>query len=153
MGELVDVFVSVLFSGAITLTSSLMFMLIRKLRGLGLSYGTDLFAVLLAADISVALGAVEAWRLGRLITSEQFFRITSVLLGILTIAACWRALTYEKSANVAFAEAGRQSTLRSRRAHLRKRYLSSYARAYAVRWFIGTLHLWWIARVPRWTLL
>jgi hypothetical protein len=141
-----------LLSAFVTLACTVLFLIIRWLRGVGFSTGTDLFAVLLAADVCVVLGTVEVWRLSEAGLSIDIFRMIAACLGAATISLCWLALSYERTANKIYAEARHGTRASTALAMMKNDYLSNYSKAYVVRWLTATLHLWWITKLPRWWL-
>ena len=139
------------WSVGITLFCTLLFMLIRWRRGVSYSVGTDLFAVLLAADIAVALGVVEAWKITSGST-ETVYRAAAGLLAFLTMATAWIAVEFEAAANRAHAAALSETQSRVK-ALLRRDYLDNFVNAYVARLAISSLHIWWVTTTPRWALM
>jgi hypothetical protein len=140
------------WSGAISLACSGVFWLLRRAKNLQYGYGTELFSVLLAVDISVMLGTVEVWRLTDEIFPVQIYKLAALILAIIVLLLCWIALTYERSALDAYQAAASQPGGRGQVLVLRRAYLGYQARAYLVRWAATTLHLWWITKTPRWAI-
>lgn len=82
------------------------------------SFGTELFASLVAVDLSVAPGLVEVWRLGSAGNDEALYRIAAVFMLPLTCYLCVLALLYERKSFVAWwhwKTAGEDTTFSERR--------------------------------------
>jgi hypothetical protein len=143
-----------------------------------ISFGTELFALLVTIDVAIVFGLVQAWRLAgdasidvTIPTAHQdawevllrasgadwrytYFKAAAIYIP-LTIYICVVALHYERKGAtcwyefVASRKAGEPYV--RRQFHL-DRYLNWLAAASVLRWTIGWLHLLWIVRAPKWSL-
>ena len=141
-----------LWSMGVTLICTVLFLIIRRWRGIQYSAGTDLFAMFLAADISVYFGVVEVWRLTAG-WSAQTIGNAAVILAVITVLTCWVAVEHEMAANQAHQKwkaDARQSGLKSL---LYRDYIENLVNAWTARWLIAALHFWWIITRPRWATL
>jgi hypothetical protein len=135
-----------------------LFWSVRKWRGIKYSVGTDLFAVLLAADVSVYFEVVEIWRLSNG-WSRNAMANASVILAVLTILTCWIAVEAEVSANRAYqrwTELSFRNAVDSNsndREALKQEYISNLLHSWTSRWLIAAVHFWWIITRPRWAML
>lgn len=149
---------AILLSGVISAFCAMLFWTLRWLRGVKFSTGTDLFAVLVAADISVRIGTVQVWRLSQQPFAKLYGEL-ALILGIFTIAMCWIVLGFDRRANYIYAEKERVSAtsnpaLRAVQATAAAWADENYRRCLigtlTVRWLTATLHLFFISKTPRW---
>ena len=80
-----------------------------------MSFGTELFALLVAVDLSVVLGLVEIWRLGSGEFPPMYYRIVAAIMLPLTCYLRAVGLIWERQAFQAWGETRSQELPVSRR--------------------------------------
>ena len=151
-------------STSITALCSIAFWLLRKavldrpisrlVKGsptrLYVSFGTELFALLVAVDLAVALSLVEIWKLREdFAHAKVIYPVVAVGLIVLTSYVCYLELKYEQRSFAAWLKFAGGTQQRSTWWE-RFRSLPTYARwwiwAFVARWFISAVHLAFILR-------
>jgi hypothetical protein len=133
--------------------SSLLFYRLRTKAGLDQGFGTELFALLLAVDGAIVLGAVDV---STLLTDQAVQRFTLVLalvLAVSSILAAMLAIDFEVTARAAWMEYEQHEarwSLHERINFLREFWLRPYLSAWTIRTMASTIHLAWIVRIPKW---
>jgi hypothetical protein len=116
------------------------------------SFGTELFALLFAVDLCIAIGLVEVWRLREFDAARTVYQVSAIIFMLLTGYCCWLALVYERfsyEAWLRFRGYGNHVPGWWSRVTALPSYCKWWMRATIVRWTISTVHLACIVKIAR----
>lgn len=141
------------WSLALTAALSAIFWVLRNALGSDRSSGTELFALLVAVDLSVLCMTVDLTGLaGHRLTDPESQRAFAVIMMVATIILAVPCIVFDRLAEGAWVAV--HSAHSARNVDRRHIYAVQYAqllfRAAMIRWLVAAAHLWWIIRVPRW---